>query len=530
MSYSHTPHDPAPRPGGLPARLLVLLALSSLACNLLAAPGGGRDLGIPTVTAPPTITPAASAAPVIQQTVLPGAPTPVATVVAITQAPPTAAAAATELPGNYTVQPGDTLDALALRYRTESASIVLRNPALADIGFGLGQTLPPGMRLDLPLGGVPANAFATRLIPDSELVNSPAAAGFDVRGFVLSQPGFLAGYSEVLAPGEAPKAGWEIVEAYARHYSLNPRLLLALLEYQSGALSNPQPDPVLREHPLGVTSATIEPGLSHQLGWAGNQLNYSYYGWRSGAVLNFSLGDGAFRAADSSLNAGSFAVARALGLLHRTDSFNRATGPEGLPAAYRRLFGDAFSLAFQPLIPGGLTQPEMQLPFEPGRQWAFTGGPHAPYGRTLPWAALDFAPPSELSGCALSPEWLVAVRDGVVIYSQDGLLELDMGDGWVMVYLHIGSLDRLPVGSLVRAGDRLGHPSCEGGRATGAHVHLSRRYNGEWMPADGFAPFVMSGWRAYFGSATYLGTLTDGSRVISANASGTGSTRLWIDP
>jgi LasA protease len=509
-----------------------LLAAASLACSVLAAPGGtAPDLNIPTATIPPTLTPASTAAVAAIETVLPGAL--VTAVPAATETPPEhvqPTMPAVDVQGNYTVQPGDTLEALTRRFRTDAAAIVLRNPSLVALGFAQAQTLPPGMRLDLPLAGVPANAFAIPLMPDSEVVYSPGAAGFDVRDFVLAQPGFLASYYQAIEPGQPPKAGWEIVSQYARNYSLNPRLLLALLEFQSGALSNPNPAPEVRAHPLGATGPEMQAGLSHQLGWLGNQLNYGYYGWRSGAILNFSLADGAFRSAGSELNAGSFAVARVLGLLHRSDSFARAVTSDGLSAVYRSLFGDPFALAWDPLVPGGLAQPEMQLPFEPGKAWAFTGGPHSAWGRTLPWAALDFAPPAELPGCVTSPEWVTAVRDGVVITSQDGMVELDVGDGWVVVYLHIASQDRVAVGSLLRAGDRVGHPSCEGGRATGAHVHISRRYNGEWVPADGYAPFVLSGWRASFGSTTYLGALSNGSRTIEANAGGGGSTRLWLEP
>jgi len=39
-------------------------------------------------------------------------------------------------------------------------------------------------------------------------------------------------------------------------------------------------------------------------------------------------------------------------------------------------------------------------------------------------------------------------------------------------------------------------------------VHVVRRFNGEWIPADGPLPFVMSGWTAHAGSAPYLGNLT----------------------
>jgi hypothetical protein len=47
-------------------------------------------------------------------------------------------------------------------------------------------------------------------------------------------------------------------------------------------------------------------------------------------------------------------------------------------------------------------------------------------------------------------------------------------------------------------------------------VHLSRKYRGEWIPADGFAPFVLGGWVAHFGPRPYQGTLTRGDQVVTA--------------
>lgn len=516
---------------------LEMLALAGLACGALRPPSDrspeatalGATLNwAATVIAAYTPTPAA-------QVVLPtaiGSITPMVVAPADTvTTPPAATPAPTLLPlptdpaGLYSAQAGDTLPALALRLRVEPASLLLHNP-----GLPLTQTLLPGTWLTLPPSGAHTTGFGAKLVPDSEVVFSPPAAELDVRGLVLSQPGFLATYSEVVSGTEPALPGWQIVAEAAQRYSVNPRLLLALLEYQSAALSNPNPDPFLREHALGLDAPALEPGLSHQLGWAGNQLNQGYYGWRDGSLVSLSLADGSWRPLDGRLNAGSFALARLLGLLYRADDFARATGPDGIVATYRRLFGDPWANAYEPLLPGGLTQPEMQLPFEPGRAWAFTGGPHPGYGRALPFAALDFGPPAEQPGCAASPEWIVAVRDGTVIMAGGGLVEVDVGGGWHVVYLHVATLDRAPLGAVLRAGQRLGHPSCEGGRATASHLHLARKYNGEWVPADGYAPFVLSGWVARFGSGPYRGALTRGDRVVEACACATAVTRLWLEP
>jgi len=79
------------------------------------------------------------------------------------------------------------------------------------------------------------------------------------------------------------------------------------------------------------------------------------------------------------------------------------------------------------------------------------------------------------------------------------VLDLD-GDGnertgWVILYLHLASQDMIRQGVMVKIGDPIGHPSCEGGKATGTHVHIARKYNGEWIPADGALPFTSTvGW------------------------------------
>jgi len=173
-------------------------------------------------------------------------------------------------------------------------------------------------------------------------------------------------------------------------------------------------------------------------------------------------------------------------------------------------------------MPSELTQAEMALPFEPGKVWAFTGGPHPSWGESLPWGALDFAPPSTITGCISSPEWVVAVADGVVTRSELATVVLDLdGDGdertgWVVFYFHLDSDGRVGQGVRVSRGDHLGHPSCEGGRATGSHVHIARRYNGEWIPAGGPLAFSLSNWRAASSGEVYLGTLTRFLDVISA--------------
>jgi hypothetical protein len=92
----------------------------------------------------------------------------------------------------------------------------------------------------------------------------------------------------------------------------------------------------------------------------------------------------------------------------------------------------------------------------------------------------------------------------------------DERTGWVLFFFHIANKDRIVPGVYVEIGDFLGHPSCEGGRSTGTHVHLARKFNGEWIPAGGTLPFVLDGWVVGYGEEAYLGTMQKGSKIIEA--------------
>jgi murein DD-endopeptidase MepM/ murein hydrolase activator NlpD len=207
------------------------------------------------------------------------------------------------------------------------------------------------------------------------------------------------------------------------------------------------------------------------------------------------------------------------------------------------MFGDAWVWAqnSEPLFPAGIRQPELILPFEPGRMWSYSSGPHKAWETEGALAALDFAPASIAGGCISSDAWVVAVADGMVVRSAYGAVVQDLDDkssgqsipsdgleqtGWAILYMHIESLGRAPAGARLRAGDPLGHPSCEGGPTTGTHLHIARKYNGEWIAADGPLPFTLSGWVAHAGRLPYQGRLTRDGQTINARPNGASETLI----
>ena len=222
------------------------------------------------------------------------------------------------------------------------------------------------------------------------------------------------------------------------------------------------------------------------------------------------------------INAGTAGVQYLMAQLYGQSDWERAVNENGVYAAYTRLFSYPFDYTFEPLLPPGLTQPEFQLPFELGAVWSFTGGPHGGWAEGSAWAALDFAPPGDALGCVQSNAWTVAIADGVIVRSENGEVVQDLdGDGfeqtgWTILYMHMETRDRVQVGDFVRAGERIGHPSCEGGYSNGTHMHLARRYNGVWIAADGNLPFILDGWVSSGDGIEYNGYLTKDGSVVEA--------------
>jgi hypothetical protein len=157
---------------------------------------------------------------------------------------------------------------------------------------------------------------------------------------------------------------------------------------------------------------------------------------------------------------------------------------------------------------------ELRLPWSAGETWYLTSGPHSTRR-----SALDFAPPNldprtgKPYADACSRErgdayWVRAAADGTftaVLRNGCPCVQIQHDDGTTTNYFHLrrSSVKRLGyrVGDPVRAGQALGHPSCEVGPrrcgatqpASGVHVHFHRTNpaTAARLPADGV---VLSGW------------------------------------
>ena len=406
----------------------------------------------------------------------------------------------------YTVQPGDTLSGIAAANGVSVDTLMqinnLANPDQLEVGQVIRLPEPPSEQ---------GSDF--KIVADSRMVRGPGSSAFNVGDFVSRQPGYIR--TAIDTVDEQPFTAAQIVERVALEYSIDPRLLLALLEFKSNWLSNPDPGEFARVYSMGAQASPLgfdRDGLYRQLTWAADQLNYGYYGWKNRGLESVEFTDGTRIRFAASLNAGTIGVQYLLSQYIDYYTWAEWVSVNGFYQVYVGYFGDPFAGATDPVVPPNLEQPQLTFPFPQGETWFYTGGPHGGWGSGSAWSAIDFAPPDDLelvtSACYISQYFATAVAPGVIARTDEGTVILDLdGDGdestgWTVLYLHMAAQDRIASGVAVRMGDRIGRPSCEGGFSNGTHMHVARRYNGEWIPAycencppgQQRPPFVLNGW------------------------------------
>jgi LasA protease len=165
----------------------------------------------------------------------------------------------------YYTQSGDTLPSITGRFGVSASEIQSSEP-LPETGL-----INPGIVLTIP-DKLENTTSYMKAMPDSEVVYSPSASSFDIKGYIDQAGGYLSRYVEKMGTGNY--SGAEIVKLVALENSANPYLLLAILEYKSlGAGGTDQlcraglPDGL---HQGGVTRAILPvelggPGVVNRL-------------------------------------------------------------------------------------------------------------------------------------------------------------------------------------------------------------------------------------------------------------------------
>jgi len=509
------------------SRSLILLLIATLLTSCTGAGSLWGTYGTPTSEIPPVVLTLRAATATPEPTLTFDPPTPVPTEPPTTT--PTPVTGTEKPPYLYYAQAGDSLPALAARFGVDPSEVTSAGllPATGLINPGTLLVIPNRMGQTSP---------ATQIMPDSEVVYSPSATDFDTDKFVSEASGYLKTYKEYLS-----STGWTTgagaVQRIAIENSINPRLLLTLVQFESKWVLGQPTNLSQTDYPLGYQNYYYR-GLFRQMMWAVQELMLGYYGWREGSLTELTFPDGSTLRLAPDLNAGSVAVMYFFAQRYNQAEWAQIVDPRvGFPALHTQMFGDPWARAqtVEPLFPADLVQPPLVLPFAPGQLWSFTGGPHPAWEHEGALAALDFAPAADTQGCLPSDNWIVASASGLVVRSGAGVVMVDLdGDGheqtgWDLLYLHVADTGRVPLGTWVNVDDKIGHPSCEGGVATGTHLHFARKFNGEWILAGGALPFELNGWTAHNGDKAYHGTLTRGDEVVTASQVGSFESRITRD-
>lgn len=343
-----------------------------------------------------------------------------------------------------------------------------------------------------------------------------ATGDFDVQAFLEQQPGVLKTYRE------GQNRASEIIEGYATYYSLNPRILLALLELVPHLLSEPSPPPELLIRPFGDRGPA---GFVAQIDWAAREIRAGLGPYTSPPDVRFS--DGKRVVLDLDQDPSEIAVQRFLAQ-GRTELqwttlkdqyqplFVRLFGvePEAAtptprpvagrpflrvpwPAIYPAVAGDPLSGKpvrmihssyfdhVYPTVDKGEDGNDFIVTYE--NRGAVSYNTHDGHDYYFPDRPIGTPIVAAAPGIAYA---FTARGNGVVIRHQGAYA------GYETVYWHLNAFDQkfrgridTGVGVAVRAGDYLGTSGKSGFVVGGAHLHFEVRHNGRQVdPYGWFGP------------------------------------------
>ena len=239
---------------------------------------------------------------------------------------------ALDAPILYYAQSGDSLDVLAVHFGVEVDDITSTDP-LPDEGF-----ISPGQLL-LVKSNLVKTSSNLKLIPDTEVVNSPSSVGFDIPGFIEEAGGYLSTYTEYLA-STGKTSGADIISKVSREYSVSPRLLLALLEYQGGWVYGQPKTTTDVKYAMGYVDESRK-GLFNQCAWAAGQISDGYYGWREGRVVALGFPDGTVFRLAPELNSGTVGLLNFFSSLYEiSDWGDHLYGDANFFDFYSSMFGN----------------------------------------------------------------------------------------------------------------------------------------------------------------------------------------------
>ncbi|KZN41441.1 peptidase M23 [Pseudoalteromonas luteoviolacea] len=276
----------------------------------------------------------------------------------------------------------------------------------------------------------------------------------------------------------------EVLLHWAGHTSINPKLLLALMEQASQLLSSPTKQALNK--PFAEWSDKV--GFASQLEDVALKLSQRFYAFELYTSEHKSEKSNPSTAALTSLLGSTSALA-------------------SLAKQYKTTFSQDLFAPKKVQFEAANVEPQvnfsMNLPWPSGYAW-YSGGAHSNTGSGYPYSSLDFNNGS--GGWGSNTPWVQAAHGGTVTRYSACNIRVTHSSGYATQYYHMDNL-QYGSGDYISAGAWLGRYAnnrsmalCQGGQSSGPHVHFSLLYNGRFISLHNT---YISGYRIDVGNSNY---------------------------
>ena len=321
----------------------------------------------------------------------------------------------------------------------------------------------------------------------------------------------------------------DVILNWAGLSSINPKLLLALMELKSNIISAPLSANI--DKPFGDLTAAV--GFSAQVKDISNQLSQYFYSYIK-LQQDASKGAQDKNRLITPTSAATVALTKVLSnSVTSHDSLNSPLAVDNhsdlydVLSSYEKIFAqsadsllDINSFASTPKTKdkaqilksdsrSQLTEESqnnafsMRLPWPSGNTWR-AGGAHSNTGSGFPYSSLDFY--NSHAGWGEDTPWVQSANSGRIVRFSTCNVRVIHSSGYATSYYHMSNLQHNSRAH-VNAGDWLGKYAnsksqalCEGGQSTGPHLHFSLLNDGQYTSLQGH---MLGNYRVSVGRSNY---------------------------